>query len=342
MRDVVKTNVKREQNSKRVRRRKKKISLYIFMIFIIVIGIGILLSVTLLFNINVINIKGDVDYSDDTVLEASGLSKGDNLVRLDANEAERKILSSMIYIEEASISKKYPDTLEINLTKCVPAANVEYDDGYLLISKKGKILENVKEARTDCFTIKGIEAQSYDLGGYIQSSDEQKTKIYTEILDALSKYEDHNVTLIDMTDKFDIVINYDNRINFELGNANDISYKIKLADTVLKDIDETKKGTMVMVGANQISFRTEGGIGSTSEKKTENDRIPINQETLPEGSTMPEAESFDEDIDENEENFIDNEGNNDEYADEAENEYEESYDNYEYEENGENYDDFVE
>ena len=55
MRDVVKTNVKRNQNSKRARRRRRNVPLYCFLVIILVLGIGILLSVTLFFNINKID-----------------------------------------------------------------------------------------------------------------------------------------------------------------------------------------------------------------------------------------------------------------------------------------------
>lgn len=58
MRDVVKTNVKREQNSKRRRRRRRHLSFYFFLVIILVAGIGVLLSVTLLFNIKNIVDKG--------------------------------------------------------------------------------------------------------------------------------------------------------------------------------------------------------------------------------------------------------------------------------------------
>ncbi len=338
MRDVVKTNVRREQNSKRTRRRKKNMSLYVFLIFILVAGIGVLLSVTLLFNIKKINIKGDVDYLDDTVKQASGLKIGDNLVRLDAKNAEQKILSSLVYIEDADINKKYPDTLEINLKKCVPAANLEYDGGFLLVSKKGKILEIAKEADANIFTVKGFEPKDTEQGGYVQSTDEKKTKIYNEIVDAIIKYNIDNVVSIDMTDKYAIVINYDNRVNFELGNSNDIAYKIKLADTVLKDMDGDKKGTMVMVGANQISFRTdETGMGSKSQNN--NKKIPINSEDLPEGYTEPESNE-DENIDA--ENIDENTGGevyDEQYNEDSYESYDENYDEIGYDENDYNYDD---
>ncbi len=329
MRDVVKTNVKREQTSKRARRRKTNTGLYFFLVLIVVLGIGVLLSVTLLFNINKINIKGEVDYSNETVIKASGIDFGDNLVRLDAKAAEQKILSSMVYVEKADISKKYPDTLEITLEKCVPVANAEYDGGVLLLSPNGKILENIEEPQADIITVKGLEPTSFNLGEYITSDDENKAQIYYDIINALGKCKNSNVISIDITDKYNILINYDNRITFEAGNSNEIAYKVKLADTVLEDLNDNKKGIMVMVGANQISFRTENSTNTTTEteKPSQGDRIPIKPEDLPEGYTEPLTDETESD----EEEYIEEDYTEEEYTDE---EYTEEYLEDEYYDDG--------
>lgn len=329
MRDVVKTNVKREQTSKRARRRKKNRALYVFLVLILVLGIAVLLSVTLLFNIDKINIKGDVDYSNESIIKASGIEIGDNMVRLDAKEAEQNILSSMVYIEYAKISKKYPDTLEITLERCIPSANAEYDGGILLLSPKGKILESVTEPQADILTVKGLEPSSFNVGEYITSADKQKTEIYFEIMEALGKCKNSNVVSIDLTDKYDIKINYNNSIIFEAGNSNDIAYKIKLADTVLEDIGNDKKGTMVMVGVNQISFRTENsGTGSSAPS---DQRIPI--ENTPESTTETESDEDQVDDEHNDDDYYYEQSNEESSAEEY---YEEDYYEDEYQED-ENY-----
>ncbi|MBE6845314.1 MAG: FtsQ-type POTRA domain-containing protein [Ruminococcus sp.] len=316
MNDVVKTNVKRDQNSKRVRRRNRNKALYIFLVLILVLGIGVLLSVTLLFNIGKINIKGEVDYSDENIIMASGIEIGDNMVRLDADEAEKNILASMVYIENVDISKKYPDTLEITVEKCIPSANAEYDNGTLLLSPKGKILENNQEAQADLLTVKGLELITYQQGDYIRSADEQKTEIYFDIITALEGCKNSKVVSIDITDKYNIIINYDNRINFEAGNANKIAYKIKLADTVLEDISDDKKGTMVMIGENQISFR---GESSASKEVNKSQRVPISEEDLPEGYTEPVTEATEENT---EQEYYEEEYYEEEYSEEySEGEY---------------------
>ena len=59
------------------------------------------------------------------------------MVRLDSKKAADNILNSMIYIEDVNIDKKYPDTLEINVTRCVAAANIQLGDKYIIVSQKG-------------------------------------------------------------------------------------------------------------------------------------------------------------------------------------------------------------
>ncbi|MGN1481438.1 cell division protein FtsQ/DivIB [Porcipelethomonas sp.] len=326
MRDVVKTNVKRNQNSKRTRRRRRHISLYVFLVVILVLGIGVLLSVTLFFNINHINVNGNVDYSNEDIIKVSGVGIGDNMVRLDAGKAEQNILSSMVFIEEAEINKRYPDTLEIKVTKCVAAANIQCENGFLLVSKKGKILEKVESAQNDLITISGFEPVDETLGNYIASADEQKTEIYFEIVNAVENNENSKIRSVDMNDKYDIKVNYDNRINFEMGSANDAKYKLNLADTVLKDLGDDKKGTMVMIGSNQISFRSDS---DTNIKKKNNTKIPINKDDLPEDSTENTTEETQPEYEEeNPDSYSEDsyEEEDSEYYEDEEYEYEDSYD----------------
>ncbi len=297
MREVVKTNVKRNESSKRTRRRRRNMPLYVFLVFLLVLAIGVTLSITLFFNISTITVKGESDYSNDDIIKVSGIQQGDNLVRLDASGAEKRILASMIYIEDADIKKKYPDGIEINVVKSRIAACVSCESGFLLISAKGRILDKVDSAESSLMRIDGFEPASENLGTDLSSSDEQKDGIVKELLESIFSKENQRVTSVDMTDKYDIKINYEDRIVFEMGNSNDIAYKLDLADTVLNEMDDSKTGTMKMVGTNQISFQ--------SGNKTENDsstRIPVSDEDMPD----PNAETPGADGERNPENNIEN------------------------------------
>lgn len=275
MRDIVKTNVKREQNRKRKRRRRRHRGFYVFLAIFLVIGIGVLLSVTLLFNVKTIEVNGDVDYTQQDIIRMSGISVGDNLVRLDSNKAEQGILSSMIYIETAEVDKQYPKKIVINVTKCIPTANIACDDGYLLVSAKGKILDKTEEQTKGLLLIEGFEPQSQELGTFIKSKDSQKDKMTERFLEISETDQIHQITTVNMTDKYEIDIVYGNRITFEMGTSNDLDYKLELASSVLNDISSDKKGYMTMVGSNQISFREEEAV-----EKSENHKIPISEEIV--------------------------------------------------------------
>ena len=84
-----------------------------------------------------------------------------------------------------------------------------------------------------------------------------------------------------MKDKYSIQVNFDNRINFDMGNANDIKYKLELAESVLADLSKDKEGYMMMVGNNQISFRNKSDVA-----KKDDDKIPISEEDMPDDSML--------------------------------------------------------
>ena len=117
-----------------------------------------------------------------------------------------------------------------------------------------------------------------------------------------------------MTDKYDIKVNYDNRINFELGNSNDVTYKLKLAETVFNDLGDDKKGTMEMIGSNQISFRSDTASDKNTSSGNSMTKIPIEDESTPESTEESSQDDYENSY---------NDENNDIYQ-----EY------YEYEENG--------
>jgi len=61
MKDVEKTNVERNNSSKRMRRRRRKMNLYGLIVILLVATVGITVSYTFLFNINEIRVSGESD-----------------------------------------------------------------------------------------------------------------------------------------------------------------------------------------------------------------------------------------------------------------------------------------
>ncbi|MBR6623103.1 MAG: FtsQ-type POTRA domain-containing protein, partial [Ruminococcus sp.] len=100
-------------------------NLYGLAVALIVLTVGITFCYTFLFNLSEIRVSGESDmYSAEEIVAAAGIKKGDNLLRLDTEKSEKQILDELLYVETASVKKKFPSSVEIKVTRCIPAYTV--------------------------------------------------------------------------------------------------------------------------------------------------------------------------------------------------------------------------
>ncbi len=300
MKDIEKTSVDRVNSRKRIRRRRRFMNVYIVAVLLLVAVIGLAVSYTFLFNISEIKVSGESDmYTAEQIAEASGIKEGDNLLRTNTDDAEKAILEQLIYIESVEIKRDFPFTLEISVTKCIPSYNVNCGSKNLLISKKGKILAENNYITDGVPTIYGYMPLSHLAGEQISSDDEFKNDAFCSLIDSLGKIGDLNISSISMADEHDIVVNYKNGLEFRLGNWNDIDYKLNLAATVMENPSvKGKKGSLTMIGTNQISFRTSKNSSAAkkdnknSKPKTDANGNPVPTEPEPSGEQNPEQDAL--------------------------------------------------
>ncbi|MBO5163270.1 MAG: FtsQ-type POTRA domain-containing protein [Ruminococcus sp.] len=262
MNDVEKTNIERKNSGKRMRRRRRMMSVYAFIVIVLVLTAGVTMCLTFLFNIDEIIVSGESkDYTALQIVEASKVKAGDNLIRLDKEKAEKNILKRLIYVETASVDKDFPSTLRVNVTRCIPAYNVQYENRVLLVSRKGKILSD-----SDNYTdpenlpiIQGFEPKKLTEGADLKSENANKDEAFAQIISRFDRDDNTNIASIDMTNEYDIVVEYRDGTIFKMGNWSDVDYKLDLAQTVMNDESvKGKSGYLTMVGKNQCSFRSSG------------------------------------------------------------------------------------
>lgn len=295
MKDVEKTNVERKNSGKRMRRRRRNMNLYAVVVIVLVLTIGVTMSYTFMFNIEQVHVSQVSEmYDKNTIFQASGVNIGDNLLRLNTKKSADRILDELLYVETAEVNRKFPSSLEINVTFCVPAFNIEYSGGFLIVSKLGKILEQNTFQTDGLPTISGIEPVTTELGEMISTESEHKNEAFSEIIESIALGDKSNISAIDLSDEFAIVINYTSGMVFKMGNWNDADYKMNLAENVMSEPSVNgKKGYITMIGTNQCSFRTNdepvGVIGEEPETPTGADGKPINPDIREEVNPEQEA-----------------------------------------------------
>ena len=296
MKDVEKTSVERDNSSKRMRRRKRMMNVYGLIVVILVITAGVTICYTFLFNIDKIRVSGVSDeYTAQDIVDASGIKRGDNLLRLDRKKSEQAILDKLLYVETAVIDKKFPTGLEITVSACIPAFNVSYDNGVLLVSQKGKILaDNGKRSLVQGLPIiYGYEPAENQPGKIITCENEHKAEAFRELTASIVADPEKNITSVDMSDEFSIIVNYGSGSVFRMGNWTDVEYKLDLAAAVMEDSSvKGKKGYLTMVGKNQCSFRT---TDEPAEIPGTGINVPGTSPTQQSGENIPgQDEIFDE------------------------------------------------
>jgi cell division protein FtsQ len=236
--------------------------MYALVVIILAVGVIITLSMTVMFNIQQIQVTGDAKmYSAEEIAAATGIAAGDNMVRVDLEAAEQRALDSLIYVEEISITRQFPDTLVIDVKKCEPTYNIVYGFGTLIVSRYGKILEDGMDPQDGLITIKGYTPFEPTAGKWIVSERERDDKILHAFMDVIDAGGlEAPIVSVDMTEVHNILVNFDHRIEFDMGNWDEIEYKINFAQHIISKQPADKEGYLTMIGTNQCSFRNKADV----------------------------------------------------------------------------------
>lgn len=262
MQDIVKGDSRRKSNAERQRRhRQRVIKAYTQAIFVIVAVIVTVLSFTVFFNIEQINVTGDGELDSAEIVNASGLEIGQNMLRTKMSSHAEDVMNSVVYLESCTIKREFPNTVNIYVEVCKPAACLETDSGYLIMSGTGKVFDTADTPPEGLYLIKGSEpAPGLIPGEMFDSDDEGKLSAMLAVIEAMDKRQTDKVTYIDMTDRYNIKYMYDNRIEVCLGSVNDLDYKLKFTDVILKEKIGSKTEGVLTMFSGSASFREKSGI----------------------------------------------------------------------------------
>lgn len=276
MKDVIKSQPITEEykviNGQKVRvnRRKRRSNLntYCALAIVFVAVIVLILCMTVFFNVKEIKVNGVSLYSNEQVLAVGGASNGINLIRTNTDVIEKRLLDNLVYIDEVTVEKDYPAAINIKIKEAVKAADIEYSGKYYVLSKSGKILEAANTGRTEGVPlIKGFELESLSPNEKIESEDAFKTKILQQLMDEIEELEFDNIRVIDLTDRTDIKLDYDGRIEIMLGSSVDIDYKLTYIKAVIDEhLADSYEGTLRYNGVNS---------GISAIPKADNETPPV-------------------------------------------------------------------
>jgi len=108
---------------------------------IALVGVMTLIGASAFLGINYFIISGAEKYTPEEIIEASGLSQGNNLFYLNTQTVAQRIKKALPYVDTVEITRDFPDTLSITVTESKAIAYVVFEGDTVIIDSSGRVLE---------------------------------------------------------------------------------------------------------------------------------------------------------------------------------------------------------
>ena len=246
-----------------IKRDGHKTSSKIILIGIALVALALVFAIAtclilLLFPVTEIEVAGDSRYSYEEIIDASGVKIGGRLYFINERKAERRLLSSMPYLENAEVNSYFPNRVKIEISEYEDTYLVDHENGYCFVNGDFKILEIVNATPSyETFSSVFIKLEnplSGEVGDTCFSEDAQRA---TELVRYLKEYGFYQyLNIIDVKGKYDVSFTVYKRYKFVLGSMNDladkmeVSFKVCFTDEFKRDenciIDSSDKKRVVL------------------------------------------------------------------------------------------------
>ena len=229
---------------KRKRRRRLKPAFFI-MLALFLVAIAAVLSLTVFFEIESVNVSGESIYSQEMVINAAGIKNGQNLLRLNKNKISDKIEKGLPYVKDAVVTKVFPNSVSIRIVPATEFAVMEIDGQLVTIDENFKALSIESERREDLAFIKGVKASNVVLGEIVTITDKEQQTVLNELL-KFAKASELRVTAFDITNTVSVSALLEDRILVQFGSRNYFENKINHLKAMLPTVIADKQAKIFL------------------------------------------------------------------------------------------------
>lgn len=244
------------------KRKSKKIRRFVFLGILLVALFGTCLYFALenYFVVEDVSVKKSSIYSTADIVKTIQIEKKTPLYRLSKKKIVSAIEEKFPYILDVKIKFKLPDTVQITYQEEYGEMALALGDDVYAIDRELFVL--AKEGKnTEIPRIK-LACSSLDrcvVGESLSFTDEGIAPALLELLSEMKKSKMlSNITSIDVSDKFNLKMNYGDRFLILLGDRQDIKLKLAMIREVIADLDEGATGRIDISDADNAYVKLDG------------------------------------------------------------------------------------
>ena len=238
-----------------------------------VVSAVIYLFLTRLFIVETIIVDGTDTYSYFEICETANIKTGSVIFFVNEKAINSALTAKFPYIKKAELERQYPSIVNIVITEEEPRYYIEYDGEYFVITDEMKVLEKYTDKERMLVRFKNIKPVYIpDLYKAIVSDklefiSDKDTRHIREVIKTLSEWDNFDkITSLDMTNRFDIRMEYDERITVRFGNKSDLDTKIRFVSGIIPVYSDSAYGTIIVDNADEAVARITDPENNTGEE----------------------------------------------------------------------------
>lgn len=246
------------RNNRRRRRGRGRLGPLFKLLCVLAVVVALTMGATVFFQVETVVVSGNSRYTEEEVVQATGIQVGDNLYRMNKNQIAAKVLRELPYTRDLRIRRSLPSTIIITMTeweavaqvKAPPAGAQVSDSGQesapqvaaedWLISVGGKLLEPAP-ADSAAIEVSGITPLMPRAGTMLALPQEEQSQ-YDALLALLVALEEQgmmgDVLSIRMESTY-VVMGYLERFQVKMPLNSDFNYKLRALEAAVAETEKT-------------------------------------------------------------------------------------------------------
>jgi len=242
-----------------------------------------------------IRVEGDTRYTVEELIERSGLYVGQSLLGVNKVQAHDALLAAFPYLSTVEIGNASFDVLRIRVTETKVLGAVEMADGWMIVGENNHALELLpadQPVPEGTLRIRGASLEGERIGAALL--DERSLRICRTLAAAANLYGLDSMTTIDITEKTNISLLLNERMQVILGNETNMPAQIEtLVDTLptlLKNNGQDAAGRLDMTSYADDDPNNNRSV-YTPQELLDSLKQPEGDDSTPEGDTSSDGDT---------------------------------------------------
>ena len=216
-----------------------------------------------------IAVEGETRYTDEEIIQASGLYVGQSLLSVNKIKAHDALATAFPYLNTIEVGNASFYALRIRVTEVPVLAAVEMEEGWMILGDNNRALERVEADGIPEGTvrIKGAVFENQTVGKSLL--DERSLRICRTLIEAANQYDLGSMTTINISVRTKIHILLDERMQVVLGNETNLTNQVKalvdILPTLYKNNGEDAAGLLNMLFYSDTDKKNDKAIYTPQE-----------------------------------------------------------------------------